>query len=196
MQFVEIALTDSIQLYFNASEDTCVKLDRAVPWIYVAGLYAGQVILSIRAWAFCCRKKHVLVILSVAWVANAALAFGLAGYQSFTYKFEIQDIVKEMNQGGLGCIFTGGNTTLLYANLGLMLLYDAVITMFMVAPSYRSFLGNEGTSRIMYTMLVDGVTYYIYIFSKYSQTLFIIIAARILWHYYAIGIGHSFRSYL
>ncbi|KAF8986864.1 hypothetical protein BDQ17DRAFT_1415110 [Cyathus striatus] len=116
VQFFEIALTTSIETLFNLSEDTCVRLSKAVPWIYVAGLSAGQ----------------------VTWAVIVLLQFGLSGYDAFTYKFEIQSIVNEMHQ--MGCVFTGAKTSLLFANISVLLLYDGVVTLFMVAPTYHSLL--------------------------------------------------------
>ncbi|KAF8981404.1 hypothetical protein BDQ17DRAFT_1438433 [Cyathus striatus] len=162
LTFIDVGLTVIVGILPSPSKSACFKLTGGIPWIYAAGVITGQLILSLRAWAFCGKKKHITVMLSVAWVVVSSVQFGLAGYQAFTNEFGIQSILSELNQRG--CLYTAGNDRVVFANLALLLVYDAVITLFMVVPAYRSFRDSGNLSRIMYTMFMDGVAYYIYIF--------------------------------
>ncbi|KAF8976886.1 hypothetical protein BDQ17DRAFT_1417632 [Cyathus striatus] len=95
VQIYDVCLTLDLEITFiwkspGSFTKALYLLTRYLPFVDVGmiaiGVAGGQVILSLRTWAFWRKQRYILVILSFVWVIVCAIQLGLAGYQALTYK--------------------------------------------------------------------------------------------------------------
>ncbi|KJA25093.1 hypothetical protein HYPSUDRAFT_38053 [Hypholoma sublateritium FD-334 SS-4] len=125
--------------------------------LFVFGLGAGEVIMTIRTWAVWQKNRTMMYILPIFYVVIWTGAFVAMGI--FLTRLEF---APDPRNAYIGCYATG-TSPIIFVPWVLLLFYDAVMFCLMAIPTYKLYRSGS-SSRFIRIVHRDGVVYYLYLF--------------------------------
>jgi len=145
------------QMAGNLTRTACRNIFYASSELFVFGLAASEMILTLRTWAVWNRNRRLTVILPILYV----LVWGscLVIMSEFVNSLTFSD---RPYSGFTGCFVTNAAKDLepLWA---LLVVWNALVSVLMLVPAVRTYrYGGQG--RLSKTVYRDGLIYYLYLF--------------------------------
>ncbi|KAF8148277.1 hypothetical protein B0H34DRAFT_737676 [Crassisporium funariophilum] len=161
-------LTVHLQLGNNMSVSDCGHILSAVCYMYVFGIAASEMILTLRTWAVWNRNRRLAIIFVITYLMVWVPDIGYMTMFLRSLKFEPPPY-----EGFRGCFLIDGNKVVFMCWV-VVIIWDAFVLALMLISGYRAYR-DGGNSALVQNVYRDGLIFYIYLFVLSGVNIIVIL---------------------